>query len=101
MATRGRFSRAPPGISTRSPARPPNTVVRFVRRTVRDEWLQAAEAKRDLDAVHISSAYSPSSNRQLAFRTVDERVRRVRSFETWVLWITVIVGEARVRAVRE
>ncbi|XP_046688631.1 uncharacterized protein LOC124374467 [Homalodisca vitripennis] len=42
-------------------ARPPNIVVRFVSRTVRAEWLQAAKSKRNLDAVHISSAYSPSS----------------------------------------
>ncbi|KAG8335096.1 hypothetical protein J6590_076897 [Homalodisca vitripennis] len=42
-------------------ARPPNIVVRFVSRTVRAEWLQATKSKRNLDAVHISSAYSPSS----------------------------------------
>ncbi|KAG8242934.1 hypothetical protein J6590_055656 [Homalodisca vitripennis] len=42
-------------------ARPPNIVVRFVSRTVRAEWPQAAKSKRNLDAVHISSAYSPSS----------------------------------------
>lgn len=41
--------------------RPPSIVVRFVSRVVRGQWLQAAKQKKNLDAVHISSAYRPSA----------------------------------------
>jgi hypothetical protein len=40
--------------------RHPNIVVRFISRSTRAAWLAAARQKKGLDAVHLSSAFTPS-----------------------------------------
>ncbi|XP_054290920.1 uncharacterized protein LOC129005903 [Macrosteles quadrilineatus] len=40
--------------------RHPNIVVRFISRSTRAAWLTAAREKRGLDAVHLSSVFTPS-----------------------------------------